>query len=315
MAENKHTKEDLKIMQGWSLAKKINVTQTRIMEWYYRHEGACFVSFSGGKDSCLLLWLARRCFPDIEAVFVDTGLEFPELRQFALSHENVTVLKPKMRFDEVIRTYGWCYPGKDTARTLRYAKQGSKWAIDRLNGVNADGSPSKFRESHYAKWAHLLDSGIPISDICCTIMKETPFREYTKKTGKQPIIGTMASESRRRKESWLRRGCNAFDKKWPSSQPISFWTEQDVLRALRDFDIPYASVYGDIIQNKKGILSTTGEKRTGCCFCPVSCHLDKVNRFKRMKTTHPKLYDYVIYTLELYKLLDFVGVDYGQGGV
>lgn len=30
----KHTRQDLKIMQGWSLERKIRVTQTRIMEWY-----------------------------------------------------------------------------------------------------------------------------------------------------------------------------------------------------------------------------------------------------------------------------------------
>lgn len=29
-----HTRQDLKIMQGWSLERKIRVTQTRIMEWY-----------------------------------------------------------------------------------------------------------------------------------------------------------------------------------------------------------------------------------------------------------------------------------------
>ena len=313
MAENRHTKEDLKIMQGWPLARKIQVTQTRIMEWYYRHNGACYVSFSGGKDSSLLLYLARRCFPDIEAVFVDTRLEFPSLRRFAISHPNVTVLKPKMRFDEIVREYGWCYPSKDVARTIRYAKKGSAWAIDRLNGVNADGTPSKYRESHYKKWAPLLDTGILISDICCEIMKTDPLDGYTKQTGKLPIIGTLASESRRRKESWLRRGCNAFDKKKPSSQPISFWTEQDILRALRDFDIPYADVYGDIVENKKGILSTTRERRTGCVGCPIGCHLDKENRFQRLKETHPKLHDYVINTLGLSELLDFVGVSYGQG--
>jgi len=34
-----HTKEDLKIMQGWPLERKIRVSQTRIIEWYQRHDG------------------------------------------------------------------------------------------------------------------------------------------------------------------------------------------------------------------------------------------------------------------------------------
>lgn len=51
-------------MQGWSLERKIRVTQTRIMEWYMRYDGQVFISFSGGKDSTVLLDLARRVYQD-----------------------------------------------------------------------------------------------------------------------------------------------------------------------------------------------------------------------------------------------------------
>ncbi|MCL1953006.1 MAG: phosphoadenosine phosphosulfate reductase family protein, partial [Oscillospiraceae bacterium] len=294
MTDYKHTPEDLKIMQAWPLERKVQVAQARIIEWHMRWGGRVYISFSGGKDSSVLLDLARRCFPDIEAVYVDTGLEFPEVRTFALSKENVTVLRPAMRFDEVVRAHGWCYPSKDVARTLRYAQKGSKWAHDRLAGVNPDGSPCGFRRDRYAKWAYLKDGPVRISDACCEIMKERPLDAYARQTGKHPITGIMATESRRREESWLQTGCNAFDGKRPVSKPLSFWTEQDVLRYLRDFKLPYASVYGDIAEDKNGKLYTTGEKRTGCIFCPVGCHLDKVNRFQRLAVTHPKLHDYVI---------------------
>jgi 3'-phosphoadenosine 5'-phosphosulfate sulfotransferase (PAPS reductase)/FAD synthetase len=58
--ENKHTPEDLKIMQAWPLQRKVQVTQTRIIEWYMRWGGQVFISFSGGKDSTVLLDLERR---------------------------------------------------------------------------------------------------------------------------------------------------------------------------------------------------------------------------------------------------------------
>ena len=77
-------------MQSWPLERKIQVTQTRIIEWYQQFDGQVYVSFSGGKDSTVLLDIARRIYPDIEAVFINTGLEYPEVRQFALSKENVT---------------------------------------------------------------------------------------------------------------------------------------------------------------------------------------------------------------------------------
>ena len=64
----KHTRQDLKIMQGWSLERKIRVTQTRIMEWYMRYDGQVFISFSGGKDSTVLLDLARRVYSNDNTV-------------------------------------------------------------------------------------------------------------------------------------------------------------------------------------------------------------------------------------------------------
>lgn len=98
MIENKYTPADLHAMQSWSLERKIQVTQTRIIEWYIKHSGQVYVSFSGGKDSTVLLDLARRIYPDIPAVFVDTGLEYPEIRAFVKTVDNVTWLRPEMNF-------------------------------------------------------------------------------------------------------------------------------------------------------------------------------------------------------------------------
>ena len=92
--ENKYTVEDLRIMQSWSLQRKIQVTQTRIIEWYEKNNGRVYVSFSGGKDSTVLLDLVRRVYPNVPAVFIDTGLEYPELRGFVKSIPNVVWLKP-----------------------------------------------------------------------------------------------------------------------------------------------------------------------------------------------------------------------------
>ena len=94
MRENKYAPEDLKTMQAWSLERKIQVTQTRLIEWYQKFQGKVYVSFSGGEDSTVLLHIARQLYPDIEAVFVDTGLEYPEIREFVKSFDNVTWLGP-----------------------------------------------------------------------------------------------------------------------------------------------------------------------------------------------------------------------------
>ena len=88
-------------MQSWDLDRKIQVTTARILEWYEHYNGLVYVAFSGGKDSTVLLDLVRRIYPDVPAVFCDTGLEFPEIRQFAMSVNNVVVLRPEMNFKKV----------------------------------------------------------------------------------------------------------------------------------------------------------------------------------------------------------------------
>ena len=82
------------------------------------------------------------------------------------------MLRPAMRFDEVVRTYGWCYPSKDVANKLRYAQNGKQWAVNCLEGVNKDGSPSKFRRSHYSQWAYLFHYGKSASFIASLLTDE-----------------------------------------------------------------------------------------------------------------------------------------------
>ena len=91
------TENELKMLQNYPLWMKVEKTKARIREWYENYNGEVYVSFSGGKDSTVLLDIVRKMYPDVEAVFSDTGLEFPEIRAFVKSKENVTIIKPERR--------------------------------------------------------------------------------------------------------------------------------------------------------------------------------------------------------------------------
>ena len=71
------TAEMLSILQSFTLKDKIQMTQDRIVEFVEKMEEqghGAYVSFSGGKDSTVLLDIARKIYPDIPAVFSNTGL-------------------------------------------------------------------------------------------------------------------------------------------------------------------------------------------------------------------------------------------------
>ena len=132
-----HDSERLKELQGLPLERKIMITQARIIEWYRHYGGNVYVSFSGGKDSTVLLHLARQVFPDIPAVFINTGLEYPEIYDFARSFDNVTVITPvwgkagkrnghlhtdRMLFSDVLSVYGYPIIGKEVSDCIGQAR-------------------------------------------------------------------------------------------------------------------------------------------------------------------------------------------------
>lgn len=311
---------ELKLMQNYPLWIKIGKTKQRIKEFYEHYNGEVYISFSGGKDSTVLLDIVRKMYPDIEAVFVNTGLEFPEIVRFVKSYENVTILKPNKTFKQVINEYGYPVISKSVANTIRFARKNIADGKETLRVRQIKGleKGSKFNKG---KWNFLLNAPFKISDQCCDELKKKPFKQYEKMTGKKPITGILADEGGVRQEAYLKTGCNNFKK--GTCKPLGFWTEQDILQYIKQNNLKICSLYGDIkekgqlqgqltVENRDySKLELTGEQRLGCMFCMFGCHLEKEpNRFQRMKVTHPKQYEYCINKLGIGQVLDYIGVKY-----
>ena len=122
--------------------------------------------------------------------------------------------------------------------------------------------------------------------MCCEILKKKPFKKYVKETGRYPFMGITQDESFRRENQYNHTGCNVYDGSTIKSQPIGFWTKQDILRYKVEKEIPICSVYGCCIKNKQGIYVLTGEQRTGCVVCGFGCHLEsEPNRIQRLRAS------------------------------
>ncbi|MBQ1297421.1 MAG: phosphoadenosine phosphosulfate reductase family protein [Clostridiales bacterium] len=374
---NVHTISDLYQMQSLPLSAKIRMTENRIRAWCDYWNDEVYVSFSGGKDSTVLVDIVTNMgYKDIPLVFADTGLEYPEIREFVKGYgDRVTWLKPKMNFKQVIEKYGYPFFSKEISecisdsrkyltkleerenaltdrqtdrQTMPFAahfadllgierrkdKNNETYQMIRTGNIpkcpvrvqqllgmlkRDDGRKSAFDRSRYL---FMLEAPFEVSNRCCGVMKKNPVHKYGRETGRKPITAQMASESRQRTQKWLQNGCNGFDMKSPISNPMSFWTEQDILLYIKQNNVPICSVYGDIVEDLTGTeevegqltmsdvpgwedqtefdaerlpLKTTGCDRTGCMFCGYGCHLEKgEGRFVRMKKTHPKQYDYIM---------------------
>ena len=202
-----------------------------------------------------------------------------------------------MSFVSVITKYGYPVISKEISlfvhqMQMPQTERNAKTRNLRLNGIRSDGvkvQTGKIPD----KWKFLIDAPFRISNYCCDVMKKKPAHKYDETTDRKPFIGTMADESRQRKKQWMQNGCNAFNKKNPSSQPLSFWTEQDILHYIKKYGLKIADIYGDIVIDDNSILTTTGVNRTGCVFCMFGITQD-TDRFLRLKADEPQKYDYVM---------------------
>lgn len=292
-------------MERWQLAQrqslpleaKVVLSQQRIREWHDYWQGDIYVAFSGGKDSTVLLHLVRGMYPGTPAVFVDTGLEYPEVKEFVRATSDVTWLKPGMTFREVIERHGYPVISKEVSyRVYQYhasIRNDKPHITERiLRGRSSDGG-FKLPE----KWKYLLEAPFKINSECCNVMKKRPMKKYEGGSGRRPLIGTLTVDARVREMHYLKHGCNAFDKKQPTSQPLSFWGEEDIWGYLEKYGVPYSSIY------------RMGWPRTGCIFCCLGVHMEQPpNRFQRMRSTHPKLHAYCMGRLGLREVLEYMGI-------
>lgn len=287
---------DFKMRKYLPYEVKLSLSETRIIDFNRMYP--TYVSFSGGLDSTVLLHMVREYLgADIPAVFCDTGLEFPELKSFVAKanqiYGNVITVKPKMSFVEVLQKYGYPFPSKEVAQSIRKLRHGN--LCDRYRNYLLNGDERGKIGMIPKRWQYLKDASVEVSEKCCDIMKKQPFAQYEKETDRKPFIGITQDESFRRERQYARTGCNVFDGKHPQSKPLGFWTKQDILRYVKENNLEYCSVYGEINQIDDEHYYNTGEARTGCMFCLFGVHMEQhPNRIQRLAETHPQIYDYIM---------------------
>jgi len=303
--QNKHTYQELKELQGKSLSYKIKYAEGKISKALNKLKRPA-LAFSAGKDSTVLLHLIRKHNPDIDVVYGNTTIEFPECVKFAhrLKDEwnlNFHEALPSVSFWWVVKNYGWPLLGKTYG----------------VGGVAHKDSREKFfkrlQDEGKLTGQYKIQSEIPISSACCSFLKEKPSAKLQRKLGVDGVLlGILASESRQRMFNYLEYGdwYYAKSQKMWKCHPLSIWTDDDIWEYIKREGVPYASLYDMGFTDEDGRRIT--HKRNGCMFCGMDMKYAN-NHLAIMRRTHPKAWRTIMLKMGLGQvLLDLHTVIYKQ---
>jgi 3'-phosphoadenosine 5'-phosphosulfate sulfotransferase (PAPS reductase)/FAD synthetase len=303
--QDPHHKKDLSLAKchlrqrsALSFRCLLRLTEMRIKTAYQEFDGMIYASFSGGLDSQVLLHITRRLFPEVPAVFCNSGVEWPENLTVVRQTENVTWIQPKKRFPQIIRQYGYPIISKDVAQKVHELQRSPSETLRQIR-LHGDASGNgKLAQ----KWQYLVNAPFPISHKCCDVLKKQPAQRYEKQSGRIPLLGELTEESRNRETEYLSRGgCNMFAGKRPKSIPLAFWSKAAIWAYANEHGLHYSRLYD------------LGWTQTGCFPCGFGCHLERAdlfteNRWQRMKRIRPKLYTYCMEKLGLDDVLSYLHV-------
>lgn len=273
-------KKDLLIRQKWTLQGKVlwAITNLEIFVTQMRGIENVYVSFSGGADSLVVLDIARRFVnKNILAVFCNTGQEWPEVVRFVKTIPNVQIIRPRKNLQQIYALTGFPLIGKEQSHNIRQAQtlNHNTATYKKVTGNGKFSIPQKYR--------YLINKPYSISEKCCYYLKKAPFHRYEKETGRRPILGMLANESRLRETTYLRRqGCNSFVRTKESSWPLAIWTAEDVWEYIRHNNIPYCKIYDEL-----------EERRTGCVACGYGVTTCPVKLFPLYRK-YPNLYKQIL---------------------
>jgi 3'-phosphoadenosine 5'-phosphosulfate sulfotransferase (PAPS reductase)/FAD synthetase len=253
-------------------------------------------SFSGGRDSLCVQGLCDLIDPEMDIVFFDTGIEAPEIIEKITEYEpRLRRLKPAHSFYWTLKNKGFPLISKQQsqyiARFRSAMKRGDKeqMMLRLFGGKNPTSGEEQTQGRIYKKYHYYAIHGThKVSDECCNTLKKYPAQRYYKETGNLTFIGTKAVDSMGRRQFFKKYSCFREDANPPQAYPIHFWLEKDVDRFLKESGLKLATIYD------------MGFDRTGCMFCGYGLDQEKknskdgLNRFERMETTHPKMYDKIM---------------------
>lgn len=217
-----------------------------------------WLEFSGGKDSCVILELAKMSGVNFEAHYNVTSVDPPELVRF------VKKVHPEVSFDIPHDKNGkpvsmWSLLKKESIPPTRMAR----YCCKELKEASGKGTVTITG----VRWAESVNRKHNQGAVTIIVKRADKIQQvlsanFTQTNRGGVVLNDDNDEARRSVEICYRTHKTLVN-------PIIDWTDEDVWEFLHKYDVPYCELYDK------------GETRLGCIGCPMQGRDGMINDFRK----------------------------------
>lgn len=171
----------------------------RSMDRVYSLRSKAFISFSGGKDSCVLSRLIDIALPgnEIPRVFFNTGLEYKQIRDFVLKmaekDNRIVIVHSNKNVFDIWQNFGYPFKSKNHSHILNiYQNSGKTISVKKYLGEVGDNK--KILCPKKLKYQFSPNFKLKVSDICCTKLKKQISQKFLKENNLSTVITGIRAE-------------------------------------------------------------------------------------------------------------------------
>lgn len=236
-----------------------------------------WLAFSGGKDSCVILELAKMAGVKFEAHYNVTSVDPPELVRFVKrEHPEVSFNIPHDKDGKPISM--WTLLKKNTMPPTRVARYCCKELKESCGKGTITITGVRWAESNNRR---VNQGAITIADKKAELIPEVQAANFTQTNRGGVVLNDDNDEARRAVEV-------CFRTKKTLVNPIIDWSDDDVWEFIHKNNVPYCELYDK------------GKKRIGCIGCPMNTATRKqeLDEYPKYKEQYLRCFDKMMQNLK-----------------
>ena len=227
----------------------------------YDLERNAYISFSGGKDSCVLSKLVDLALPNnkIPRIYANTGIEYIDMVKFvkSIKDERIIILNQTRNIKNTLNDYGYPFKSKEFSLRVEQFNKGSnaKFITKYLDKENI----SKFSCPKILRFIFDERGKYNYSNKCCYKLKKDLINTFTKNKYSIAITGMRSEEGGNRSHLTCITNNGRF------FHPLIVVSEEWENWFINKYNIQLCKLY----------YPPYNFKRTGCRGCPFSLNLQQ----------------------------------------